>query len=114
MIGVIVNPNALGVRRRRGLRERLTALAGRHAEVIETRTPAELRVAIERFRAAGKRVLATCGGDGTNLSTITETVRAWGEESLPTFAILRGGTVNTIAENLGIHGEPDAIFERLV
>src|SRR5438105_14360678 len=111
MIGVVVNPNALGVRRRRGLRERLTALAGRHAEVVETHTPAELGAAVDRFHAAGVSVIATCGGDGTNLSTITETVRAWGAKPLPTIAILRGGTVNTIAENLSIHGEPDAIFE---
>jgi diacylglycerol kinase family enzyme len=112
VIGVIINPQAMGVRRRRGLRDRLQALAGRWAEVVETRTPADLRAAIERFR--GLPVIATCGGDGTNLSTITEVVRACEGKPLPTIAILRGGTVNTIAENLGIHGEPDAIFERLV
>jgi diacylglycerol kinase (ATP) len=114
MIGVVLNPNAMGVKRRRGLRGRLDAIAGRIGEVVETRTPDELRQVIAHFQAAGANPIATCGGDGTNLSTITEVVRAWGKTPLPTIAILRGGTVNTIAENLGIHGEPDAIFERLV
>jgi diacylglycerol kinase family enzyme len=112
MIGVIVNPNALGVKRRRGLLRRLEAIAGRHGEVVATRTPTDLREAMDRFAAAGVTTLATCGGDGTNLATITEMVRAF--PRLPTLAILRGGTVNTIAENLDLRGEPDAIFERLV
>src|SRR6185503_14062798 len=32
----------------------------------------------------------------------------------PAFAILRGGTVNTIAQNLDIHGKPEEILTRLV
>ena len=113
MIGVVINPNALGVRRRRGLRSRLEALVGRRGEVVETQTPAELSSVLARFRAAGVQLVAICGGDGTNLATITELVRAWGPR-LPTIAILRGGTVNTIAQNLGIHGEPDQVLERVI
>ncbi len=114
MIGVVVNPHALGVRRRRGLRGRLEALLGRHGEVVETRTPAELAATLDRFFALGVTLLATCGGDGTNLLTLTEMVRAWRGAPLPTIAILRGGTVNTVANNLDIRGEPDEIFARLV
>jgi diacylglycerol kinase family enzyme len=113
MIGVIVNPNALGVKRRRGLRARLEALIGRHGEVIETRTPADLTTALTHFHDQAVDLIATCGGDGTNLSTITEVVKTW-RRALPTVAILRGGTVNTIAENLKIRGEPDEILERLM
>jgi diacylglycerol kinase family enzyme len=45
---------------------------------------------------------------------VTELVRAYGAARLPAFAILRGGTVNTIAQNLGIRGRPDEILGRLV
>jgi diacylglycerol kinase family enzyme len=114
MIGVIVNPNALGVRRRPGLSARLTAILGRHGEVTETRTPDELRRVVARLQAAGARTVATCGGDGTNLSIITEMVRVAGEAPLPSFALLRGGTVNTVAQNLGIAGDPETILARLV
>jgi diacylglycerol kinase family enzyme len=114
MIGVIVNPNALGVRRRPGLHARLAAILGRHGEIVETRTPDELRQVVARFRAAGARTVATCGGDGTNLSIITELVRASGDAPLPGLALLRGGTVNTVAQNLGIAGDPEAILGRLV
>jgi diacylglycerol kinase family enzyme len=114
VIGVILNPNALGVRRRPGLRERLQQLVGSEGEVIETRTPEALAGAARRFADAGHRIVATCGGDGTNLSTITEMVRAYGRDRLPMFAILRGGTVNTIAENLQIRGRPEEILARLV
>jgi diacylglycerol kinase family enzyme len=114
MIGVVINPNALGVRRRAGLRGRLESLVGRRGHVVETRTPSELKQTLDQFHREKIQLVATCGGDGTNLSTITEVVRCWGGAALPTIAILRGGTVNTIAQNLGIHGEPDAILERLL
>ncbi len=114
MIGVILNPNALGVRRRPGLRQRLERILATQGVVVETRTPSELAAAAQHFSQSGARVVATCGGDGTNLSTITEVVRAYGADQLPTFAILRGGTVNTIAENLKIDGTPENILARLV
>ncbi|HUS65058.1 MAG TPA: diacylglycerol kinase family protein [Kofleriaceae bacterium] len=113
-IGVVLNPNALGVRRRPGMRERLQQILGHRGEVIETRTPEDLAAAARHFAEGGVHVVGTCGGDGTNLSTVTEMVRAYGVDHLPTFAILRGGTVNTIAENLAIRGKPEEILGRLV
>src|SRR2546423_15723211 len=97
MIGVIINPNALGVRRRRGLRDRLAALAGRHAEVVETHTPAELGVTLQRFHAAGIGVIATCGGGGPNLSPITQNGGARGTKSPPSLPPLRGRRLHTLA-----------------
>src|SRR5581483_5397305 len=105
-IGVILNPNALGVRRRVGLRARLYALLDGIGELVETPTPADVDAVVRRFLDARVEVIATCGGDGTNLSTLTALVHAAGER-LPTFALLRGGTVNTVAENLGVRGEPE-------
>jgi diacylglycerol kinase family enzyme len=113
-LGVVLNPNALGVRRAPGLGERLQRVCDGAGEVVVTRTPGELAAAARRFADDGVELVAACGGDGTNLSTVTEIVRAYGRQRLPTFAILRGGTVNTIAQNLAIRGKPDQILGRLV
>lgn len=112
-LAVILNPNALGVRRAPGLGDRLRRVAG-GAEIVATRTPGELAAAARRFADDGVELVATCGGDGTNLSTLTELVRAYGRQRLPAFAILRGGTVNTIAANLGIRGRPEELLGRIV
>jgi diacylglycerol kinase family enzyme len=113
-LAVVLNPNALGVRRAPGLGDRLRRVCDAAGDVVVTRTPGELTAAARRFADDGVELVAACGGDGTNLSTVTEIVRAYGRERLPTFAILRGGTVNTIARNLAIRGKPDEILGRLV
>jgi diacylglycerol kinase family enzyme len=114
MIGVIVNPNAHLVRRRPDLAARLRHQLGAFGEVVETRTADEAAQAARGFAARGVDVVATCGGDGTNLSTLTALVAAYGRERLPAISILRGGTVNTIAENLRIRGTPEALLDRLI
>lgn len=113
-LAVIVNPNARGVRRAPGLVQRLRAVVGELGEVVVTDTPAELTECARRLAGDGVDLVAACGGDGTNLATLTELVRAYGPENLPRFAILRGGTVNTIAGNLGIRGRPEELAARLV
>jgi diacylglycerol kinase family enzyme len=115
-LAVVVNPNALYVKKRPRLVSTLREVLERHAtgaELVETRTPDDLARVAAQFRARGVDLVATCGGDGTNLSTITAMVQSYGPDSLPAFAILRGGTVNTIAENLKIRGAPEEILERL-
>jgi diacylglycerol kinase family enzyme len=114
MIGVIVNPNAHGVTRDPEVATRLRAVLGSDGEVVETRSPDELGAAIERFAERGCDLYANCGGDGTNLSTLTALARRYGKDAMPRFAILRGGTVNTVAENLRIVGRPEQILARIV
>ena len=177
MIGLITNPNALGMVRDRELGRRLESIVGADGIVYETRTPDDLKGAIREFRRRGVKIVAICGGDGTNLTTLTEIARVWQAkqirrgngvaarakkdsaapdpvevnaadlsapigiwpariarntsslprppqsgseymapppEPLPKIAILRGGTVNTVAHNVGVKGKPDQILERVV
>jgi diacylglycerol kinase family enzyme len=185
VIGIITNPNALGLVRDKQLARRLVGIVGSDGIVVETRTPDELRAAVRDFHRRGADIVCTCGGDGTNLSTVTEIVRTWrgpapgagsgrngtppsprrslggadffppvggggmagaalgaaglGSQGtaaattqwlamtpnalgaaaadtrpLPQFGILRGGTVNTVAENLHLKGHPEEILGRLV
>ena len=106
-IGILINPQA----RRAcapGLPERLAGLcraAGSEAVVVVTRSPSEVAGAVAQLVAAAVDVLAPCGGDGTLLSTVTALVRAGG--ALPSLLLLPGGTMNTVAKNLGAHEPPE-------
>jgi diacylglycerol kinase family enzyme len=47
-------------------------------------------------------LVAVAGGDGTNHLTISGLVEAFGDGPLPYFGMLRGGTMNTVANSFGI------------
>jgi diacylglycerol kinase family enzyme len=102
------------VRRRPRLADRLRALVGSDGQVIVTGSLDELPAAIERLAACRIELLAACGGDGTSRSTLSELVRVYGAGKLPAFVVLRGGTVNTIARNLGLTGRPEVLLTRLL
>lgn len=108
-IGILINPQA----RRScapGLPERLEGLcraAGSQAAVVVTRSPSEVAGAVAQLVASAVDVLAPCGGDGTLLSTVTALVRAGGGGAMPALLLLPGGTMNTVAKNLGAHAPPE-------
>ncbi len=112
-IGVICNPNAGHLLRRPELPSELRALLGDEGEVVVTESVADVPAAVAHFRREKVALVASCGGDGTSVCTLTELVRNAGSE-LPVLAFLPGGTVNTIARNLGVTGSPRAAFARLV
>ncbi len=112
-IGVVTNPNARAVASDPLLPRRLAQIGGRQALVVQTSDLDELRRTMHEFASRGVEVIASCGGDGTNLTVLTEMVRVFGDR-LPSLALLRGGTVNTVANNLGIRGTPEDILTRLV
>jgi len=77
----------------------------------------------EDFRHLDIDVLGISGGDGTNHVTITGFLDVYGSEQggggttptpLPQIAFLRGGTMNTVANSVGIqHGKPEGLLSRL-
>ncbi|MDW8283466.1 MAG: diacylglycerol kinase family protein [Myxococcales bacterium] len=116
MMGLIVNPHA-----RRGrdpeLADRLWQVIRRagaqgRTHLVVTPDLAALREAVASFAAKGVPLVATCGGDGTTMATVTELVRAYGPRHLPSLMLLRGGSVNTIARNLHIRGRPEQLLAR--
>ena len=114
MIGIVTNPKARGLRRDRHLTRRLREIVGPWGQVREAPSRAGLGEVIREYRDLGVDVLGTCGGDGTNLAVLSEAVRAFRPGELPTFLFLRGGTVNTAANELGIRGHPEEILGRLM
>ena len=113
-IGVVVNPKARRHRRDPEATSRLRSAVGRQGLVREAHDLEELAQIADEFRQARLEVLAIGGGDGTNTTTLTVFARVYGDEPLPAVALLRGGTMNTVANGLGVPRlTPDALLRRL-
>lgn len=114
-IGLVFNPRAGGNRRDPGQAARLARKLGDRGVVAAPRTLDELARVAEDFRKQRIDVLGIAGGDGTNHVTLTHFQRAWGSQALPPVALLRGGTMNTVANSLGLpRGRPEGLLDRLV
>jgi len=111
-IGLITNPRSRVNRRDPSRIRRLGYLIGAHGQAQATRSLDDLHRACEDFHKERIDVLGISGGDGTMHHTLTAMIRAYGDDPLPPVAILRGGTMNTVATSLGIRGEtPRLLFE---
>jgi diacylglycerol kinase (ATP) len=114
-IGVVLNP-----RSRRNVRDpnaarRLADALGDHGIVREARSRDELHRIAEDFKALSIDILGISGGDGTNHVTITGFLNVYGARALPQLAFLRGGTMNTVANSVGVRrGRPEGLLGRLI
>jgi diacylglycerol kinase family enzyme len=116
-IGVVVNPKSRYNLRDRQAATRLARSLGDHGVVREAWSIDELYRIAGDFRHHGIDVLAISGGDGTNTVTLTGFIDVYGKEPapLPQVALLRGGTMNTVANSIGVPRErPDGLLQRLV
>ena len=114
-IGLVLNPRAGANRRDPTIGARLARQLGDNGVVAMPGSLEELTRTAEEFRRQKIDVLGIAGGDGTNYVTLTHFFDAYDGESLPTVAFLRGGTMNTVANSLGLpSGRPDRLLDRLV
>ncbi len=123
-IGVVLNP-----RSRQNLRDpsaalRLARTLGDLGVVRKVDSMDDLHRAAEDFKRLDIDVLGISGGDGTNHVTITGFLDVYGHDKLPEsqappplpqIAFLRGGTMNTVANSVGVrHGRPEGLLGRLI
>jgi diacylglycerol kinase family enzyme len=74
----------------------------------------ELYRVAEDFRKLEIDVLGISGGDGTNGVTITGFLDVYQGNALPQIAFLRGGTMNTVANSIGLpRGKQEGLLDRL-
>jgi diacylglycerol kinase family enzyme len=99
---LIVNANAGATRRHPELPDRLRAVAGSRAELFVTSSSEELAEVARAIAARDTQCVGVVGGDGTASTTLTALWRAYGAHKLPRVALLRGGTMNTVATSLGV------------
>lgn len=93
---------------------RLAYVLGKDDVDATTKTVEAVDDVARRFRDAGIDILALNGGDGTNHVTLTSFLRVYGDEPLPMVAFLRGGTMNTVSNAIGIRGEPQELLVNIV
>lgn len=113
-IGVVVNPLSKRNRRDTSASLRLARIVGDTGVVAECRNFDDLYRAAEDFRRQKVSILAIGGGDGTNSVTTTGFYKVYGDSPLPMLALLRGGTMNTVANSVGIPREPQETLLRWI
>ncbi len=113
-IGVIYNPRSGRNLRDPGAAGRLARTLGDHGVIREAGSIDELYRVAEDFRKLDIDVLGISGGDGTNGTAITGFLDVYAGNALPQIAFLRGGTMNTVANSVGVRrGRPEGLLDRL-
>lgn len=114
-IGVLTNPRSRHNRRDPGVARSLAYVLGEKGQLVAPDDLDALNHTAERFRDHGIEVLCVNGGDGTLHQALTALVRAYGEEAeLPPIAMLRGGTMNIVADSIGVRVPAAAMLEQVV
>ncbi len=114
-IGVVLNPKSGRNLRDPGASLRLSRTLGDHGILREAGSIDELYRIAEDFRDVSIDVLAISGGDGTNHVTLTGFLDVYRGSTMPQVALLRGGTMNTVANSVGVRqGRPEGLLGRLV
>lgn len=110
-VAVVFNPHAGANRRDLARADALAAAVAGYGYVRAPATLAELDDVALEMHADGVETVAVCGGDGSFFRTLTALGRVYGEQPLPAFLPLRGGSMNTIAGCVGHRrGEPQAVL----
>jgi diacylglycerol kinase (ATP) len=93
---------------------RLHTQLGERGLVAESRDLDHVTRVAEDFRAEAIDIVAIAGGDGTAGITIGAFHRIYGDD-MPAFAMLRGGTMNTVSNALHLpRGSPEKNLARLL
>lgn len=113
-IGIVTNPHSRQNRRHPNRMRRLGYVLGRDDVYEMTDAVEDVARVAEEFKKNEIDILALNGGDGTNHVTLTRFIEVYGETPLPMVAFLRGGTMNTISNSIGITGTPGKILLNVV
>jgi len=113
-IGVLTNPRSRKNKRNPKLARHLAYTLGDAGELAQPRTEEDLEDVARNFKSQGIDVLCINGGDGTAHVALTAFARVYGDDPLPKIALLRGGTMNTVAHGLKIKGTPAALLANVV
>lgn len=113
-VGIVSAPLASQNKKQPKLSVDLEKLVARRGLLFVTQTADELDSALLEFSRCGVQVIAVNGGDGTISRVLTGALRFWPADKVPDIIPLRGGNFNVLANNLGVHGSPRRLLERLL
>lgn len=109
-LGIISNPYAKINKRDPEHNTLLWYILGNRGQFEITNSLGDLSRVCEEFCARGLDTVGIVGGDGTISLTLSAIAKAYPADKLPRILVLRGGTVNVLASNLGIFGNPKDVF----
>ena len=119
-IGVITNPNSRKNRNRPDRAERLQRIVGELGEVHETTSIDSIKPVLREFLRKRARYWVADGGDGAlhwmlrmGMEVLQEDEFAGQAVRLPTTLPTKGGTIDFVANNVGIEGDAEGILVAL-
>jgi len=101
-IGLIANPHSGKNKRSPRIIEQFREILGSQGQLILPSSLEDLSTTVLNLKESGIDILCINGGDGTIHQTITALFTVYGDDPWPQIAILKGGTMNNIARNVGI------------
>lgn len=113
-IGVITNPRSRRNRNNPRLAGRLAYVLGKRGDLQQPDGLDAIESAAQRFLENGVEVVCINGGDGTVHRALTAMVRVFGDRPLPRVAILRGGTMNIVANSVGVRASAADMLQQVV
>ncbi len=114
MIGIVTNPRAGKNVENPARINRLRQTLGQNGFFREAQSFAQVLGIAKEFHNEEVAILAIDGGDGTLHHVLSAFIPVYKGKDLPPVALLRGGTMNTIANSLGIRGSSESILQRVV
>lgn len=117
-IGVITNPNSRKNKGRPDRRAQLQSIVGDFGEVRETSDVEAIKPVLRDFLRKKARYWVADGGDGALHWMLRQGMEVLDEEefrgsTLPLTMPTNGGTIDFIAQNVGIHGNAESLLGRL-
>jgi diacylglycerol kinase (ATP) len=113
-IGVITNPRSRQNLRNPRLARQLGYILGEKGTFAQPTDLDALAATARMFRDHQIDVLCINGGDGTMHTALTAMVKAYDGKPLPRVALLRSGTMNTVAHGLGIRASAAEFLDYVV
>lgn len=113
-IGVILNPYSRSNKKNPDRIKQFGFIVGDKGSCHATETIEQVGDLAREFKERDIEILGISGGDGTLHQTLTAFMDVYGDKPLPKVAILRGGTMNNMATQIGIKGEQEKILSNLI
>jgi Diacylglycerol kinase catalytic domain len=110
-IGIISNPYAKVNKNNPSHNTVMWYILGNRGQFEVTQSLLDLSKVCLEFQERDLDIIGIVGGDGTVGLCLSAIYSAYKNKNLPKILLLRGGTLNVLAQNLGIFGKPKSILD---
>ncbi len=110
-VGIISNPFAKIIKLNPEYNTRLWYTLANNGQLEVTRSVEQLDQVCQEFSERKINFVGIVGGDGSVGLTLSALLKAYGANNLPKILLLKGGTINFLAKNLGIKTEAQVCLE---